>query len=211
LTEKDRHFPPDKEEEKQTGEDAAINSNLTENAEEGHIPATGTEKKAGEESETVDSSPDKTAELQSRIEEIEQEKQELTGRLLRLQADFDNYRKRMRMEKEMLEEYANFTFIQKLLPVLDNLERASSASAEARDAVVEGLAMIARQFTEILEKEGVVPMECRGKPFDPNYHEAVLQEKDSEHAPGTVLEEIQKGYLMKDKVLRVSMVKVSCE
>ncbi len=207
--EKDRHFPPDKEEEKQPGEDSVINTNLKENDEGGQIPVNGAESTTVEE--TGDNSPDRAAELQSRIEEIEQEKQELTGRLLRLQADFDNYRKRMRMEKETLEEYANFGFIQKLLPVLDNLERASSASAEARDAVVEGLSMITRQFTEILEKEGVVPIECRGKPFDPNYHEAVLQEKDSEHAPGTVLQEIQKGYLMKDKVLRVSMVKVSCE
>jgi len=139
------------------------------------------------------------------------EKQALTDRLLRLQADFDNYRKRMRMEKDMLEEYASFTLIQKLLPVMDNLDRAASASIEAKDAVAEGLALIHRQFTEILEKEGVTRMDPVGNPFDPNFHEAVLQEKSSDCAAGTVLEEIQKGYMIKEKVLRVSMVKVSSD
>ena len=160
------------------------------------------------------------AELQSGLQESEREKQELTDRLLRLQADFDNYRKRMRMEKEMLEEYANFALIQKLLPVLDNLERASAAAVavspdsalgEGKSNLVEGIALIFRQFTEILGKEGVLPMAPTGKPFDPNFHEAVMQEQSPDHEPGIVLDEVQKGYMIKDKVLRASMVKVSCE
>ena len=161
--------------------------------------------------ETNGVEPEQAAKLQARAGELEQEKQELTARLLRLQADFDNYRKRMRMEKEALEENANFNFILKLLPVMDNLERASASSAEAKEAIVEGLALIYRQFTEILKKEGVTPMDCQGKPFDPYFHEAVTQEQSADHAPGTVIEEIQKGYMMKDRVLRVSMCRVSGE
>ena len=144
--------------------------------------------------------------------EWEQEKQDLTGRLLRLQADFDNYRKRMKMEKEMLEGYAIFAFVQKLLPILDNLERAlsaSSAAPEVKDPLTEGVALIFRQFTEILEKEGVLSMDCTGQPFDPNYHDAVLREENPDCAAGTVLAEIQKGYMFKERVLRASKVKVS--
>jgi molecular chaperone GrpE len=190
LTEDSLHLPDKEEEEKKENN--------------------GSDLPLGEK-ETTGVGPELVIKLQTRVEELEQEKQELTARLLRLQADFDNYRKRMRMEKETLEENANFTFIQKLLPVMDNLERASSSSAEAKEAIVEGLALISRQFTEILKKEGVTPMDCQGKPFDPYYHEAVIQEKSSDYAPGIVIEEIQKGYLMKDKVLRISMVKVSGE
>lgn len=208
MTEENLHFP-DKEEEKQSQEDTDFNvADIADNNEEEQLPADSEDTVSGE---TAAVSPDTIAKMQARIEELEQEKQELTNRLLRLQADFDNYRKRMRMEKAMLEENANFAFIQKLLPVMDNLERASSSSAEAKEAVVEGLALITRQFMEVLNKEGVTPMDCRGKPFDPNYHEAVIQEKSPDHAPGTVIEEIQKGYLMKDRVLRISMVKVSGE
>ena len=144
--------------------------------------------------------------------EWEQEKQELSGRLLRLQADFDNYRKRMRLEKETLEEYAVFTFVQKLLPVLDNLERAltaSQATKDSNDPLAEGVMLIFRQFIEILEKEGVVSMNCTDQPFDPNYHDAVLQEENASCAPGTILAEIQKGYMFKERVLRASKVKVS--
>lgn len=216
MTEKSRQFSNGKEEEIQSPEKDNMKANEDNNEdknEEGQLPGNGEDSAVGETSGVSSEKPKMPteAELQSRIEELEQEKQELMGRLLRLQADFDNYRKRMRAEKEILEENANFNLIQKLLPVVDNLERASQSSAEAKEAVVEGLAMITRQFLEILKKEGVEPMDCRGKPFDPNYHEAVLQEKNPDHIPGTVIEEIQKGYFMKDRVLRISMVKVSGE
>jgi molecular chaperone GrpE len=147
----------------------------------------------------------------AKVTELEQEKQELAGRLLRLQADFDNFRKRMRQEKETLVDYANHSLFEKLLPIVDNLERAVSVSPEAGDTVLEGVVLIRRQFMEILEKEGVVPMECRGEPFDPHFHEAVLQEKSQDCPAGTVLEELRKGYMNKDKILRVSQVKVASE
>lgn len=210
MTEKSRQFSNGKDEEIQSPEKDNMKAN-EEKDEEGQLPGNGEDSAdtGGVSSEKAKMLTE--AELQSRIEKLEQEKQELTGRLLRLQADFENYRKRMRAEKALLEENANFNLIQKLLPVVDNLERASQSSAEAKEAIVEGLAMITRQLLEIIKKEGVEPMDCQGKPFDPNYHEAVFQEKSPEHVPGTVLEEIQKGYFMKDRVLRISMVKVSGE
>lgn len=150
-------------------------------------------------------------ELKQKIQQLEQEKEELINRLLRLQADFDNYRKRVRAEMEELESYANFNLIRKLLPVLDNMERACAVSGECSEGILEGVQMILRQFKEILKKEGVVPIECEGEPFDPSCHEAVMKEKREDVPPNTIVEELQKGYRMKDKILRASMVKVSSE
>ncbi len=162
--------------------------------------------------ETGEESGDITVEaLQQRIEELEQEKEEMKNRLLRLQADFENFRRRVRTEKEELVSYANFNLIQKLLPVIDNLERALFASQKGPDGIIEGLEMIKKHFMDILLKEGVTPIESVGKPFDPNCHEAIFREECSDYPPGTVVEELQKGYMINDKVLRASMVKVSAE
>ncbi|NMB42346.1 MAG: nucleotide exchange factor GrpE [Firmicutes bacterium] len=150
--------------------------------------------------------------LEQKIEKLEQEKEEMKNRMLRLQADFENFRRRVRSEKADLISYANFDLMQKLLPVVDNLERALSASqGGASEGIVEGLEMIRKSFLEIMAKEGVTPIESIGKPFDPNCHEAVFREENSDFPPGTVVEELQKGYMFNDKVLRVSMVKVSAE
>ncbi len=165
-------------------------------------PAAEAAGPAGEETREI---------LQQKLQQLEQEKEELKNRLMRLQADFDNYRKRVRAEKEDLEQHANYRLVQRLLPVIDNLERACSASGERPENIVEGIQLISRQLHEILEKEGVTPIKCEGKPFDPNCHEAVMVEESSEHPPNTVLDELQKGYRMKDKVLRASMVKVSSD
>ncbi len=156
------------------------------------------------------SGPENSQELQHKVEQLQQENEELMNRLMRLQAEFDNYRKRVRAEKEDLEKHANFNLIKRLLPVIDNLERACSASGNT-ETIVEGVHMISRQLQEILEKEGVTPIECQGKPFDPNCHEAVMVEESSEYPPNTVTDELQKGYRMNDKVLRASMVKVSSD
>lgn len=149
--------------------------------------------------------------LQQKIAELEKENEEMKNRLLRLHADFENFRRRTRNEKEELVTYANFNLLQKLLPVIDNLERALLASEKGPEGIIEGLEMIKRHFLDILSKEGVTPIESVGKPFDPNYHEAVSMEESSVYPPGTVVEELQKGYIFNDKVLRVSKVKVSAE
>ncbi len=141
----------------------------------------------------------------------EKEKEELLGQLMRKQADFDNFRRISRAEQDESREYGLFKFLEKLLPVLDNLERAlESARKEAvSDSYVEGLGMIFRQMLQLLEQEGVSAMEPTGQPFDPHYHHAVMQVEEGE--PGCVSEELQKGYLYKKRVLRPALVKVCRE
>ncbi len=150
-------------------------------------------------------------EMLAQIRKLQEENEELKNRLLRLQADFDNYRKRAKAEKEEHIEYANQELIKKLLPVLDNMDRACSSSEGSEEGIKAGLEKIAKQLKEVLEKEGLATIECEGEPFDPNCHEAVMCEEDSEHPSNTVVQELQKGYMMKDKVLRPSMVKVAVD
>jgi len=150
-------------------------------------------------------------ELQVKVAALKQEKNTVENRLLRLQADFDNYRKRARQEKEEMIGLANFVLIQKLLPVIDNLERALAALQEAPAGMREGLEAIKKHFLEVLQQEGVALIESVGQPFDPRFHEAVLREEGSDHPPDMVVEELQKGYMMHTRVLRASKVKVSVE
>lgn len=162
------------------------------------------ERKEGGDQETLE-------EIRESMEALKKEKEELMNKMIRLQADFDNYRKRMKTEKEELVKHVNFEFIKKILPVIDNMERALASAEKKSDGVVEGLEMILRQFKEVLESEGVVPVESIGKVFDPALHEAVMTEENEEYPPGTVIEELQRGYKMENRILRPSMVKVSEE
>ncbi|MDP4159530.1 MAG: nucleotide exchange factor GrpE [Bacillota bacterium] len=131
--------------------------------------------------------------------------------LQRLQAEFDNYRKRTIKEKTEIIKYASERLVGELLPVLDNFERATSAAQVNSDfsSFSQGVEMILRQLQTALGKEGLKAMEVVGQPFDPNLHDAVLRVESDEHPENTVVEELQKGYYLKDKVLRPSMVKVS--
>lgn len=140
-----------------------------------------------------------------------QEVERLQDRLLRLQAEFENSRKRMAREKAEFLKFAHEGLILDFLPVLDNLERAlGAARAEVGSTpLVEGIEMIARLFRSVLEKAGVKPMEAVGQPFDPAYHQAVAQVDSAQGDANMVVEEIQKGYLIEGRVLRPAMVKVS--
>lgn len=133
------------------------------------------------------------------------------GQLQRLQADFDNYRKRTQKEKAELIKYASERLVGELLPVLDNFDRAVSAAKVNPDftSFSQGVKMILRQMQTALSKEGLKAMDAVGQPFDPNLHEAVLRVASEEHPENTVVEEVQKGYYLKEKVLRPCMVKVS--
>ncbi|HUS89559.1 MAG TPA: nucleotide exchange factor GrpE [Desulfosporosinus sp.] len=133
------------------------------------------------------------------------------GQLQRLQADFDNYRKRTQKEKTELIKYASERLVGELLPVLDNFDRAVSAAKVNPDftSFSQGVEMILRQMQTALSKEGLRAMDAVGQPFDPNLHEAVLRVASEEHPENTVVEELQKGYYLKEKVLRPCMVKVS--
>ena len=139
------------------------------------------------------------------------EVERLQDRLVRLQAEFENFKKRMAREKTEYLKYAHEALVLEFLPILDNLERAiASARAEAGSTpLLEGIEMIARLFRVVLGKAGVKPMEVVGQPFDPAYHQAVEQVESSHGDVSVVVGEVQRGYLIEGRVLRPAMVKVS--
>lgn len=149
-------------------------------------------------------------ELMQQLDEAQARTAELENKLLRAQADFENYRRRVQREKEDLAMYANQKLVLNLLPVLDNLDRALGTPATSGDEKLrQGVELTARSFRDILAKEGVTAIEAVGQPFDPNFHEAVMTVASDEHDEDTVVSEFQKGYQLGDRVIRPSMVQVS--
>ncbi|WP_337985759.1 nucleotide exchange factor GrpE [Dehalobacter sp. DCM] len=151
--------------------------------------------------------------LQHLREEIEEQKakaEDYYSQLQRLMAEFDNFRKRTQKEKEETAKYASERLILALLPVLDNFERAIVSSRKNSDfeALSQGVEMIERMFLKVLEDEGLKAIPSVGKEFDPYLHEALLRE-DSDQPENMILEELQRGYYLKEKVIRPSRVKVS--
>ena len=141
-------------------------------------------------------------------EEKNEEYEEALNRLYRLQADFDNYKKRVMKQQEEYYKYASDKLIVSLLPVLDNFERALTAEGDGQE-FKEGVDMIYKQLNEALTQEGLSKIDAVANEFDPNQHQAVMQVESEEHPENTVIEELQKGYKLKDKVIRYSMVKVA--
>ena len=131
-------------------------------------------------------------------------------RLVRLRADYDNLRKRIDREREEFELHANLSLVGRLLPVLDNLDRALAvdASSASNAALREGLVMIYKQLTDQLATEGLQPIDAMDQMFDPNMHDAVATESAADVPVNTVVEEFQRGYLFRNRVLRHAMVKV---
>ncbi|OLN30484.1 nucleotide exchange factor GrpE [Desulfosporosinus metallidurans] len=154
---------------------------------------------------------EKNLTLEAELAQAKAKAEEHYDHLLRLQAEFDNYRKRTLKEKTEIIKYASERLVGELLPVLDNFERAASAAQINPDftSFSQGVEMILRQLQTALSKEGLKAMDAVGQPFDPNLHDAVLRVDSEEHPENTVVEELQKGYFLKEKVLRPSMVKVS--
>jgi molecular chaperone GrpE len=141
--------------------------------------------------------------------QLQQEKGELTEALQRLAADFDNFRKRTAKEKEDFYKYAAASLCEALLPVLDNFQLALAAKEQDPSKVAEGVAMIFRQLQEVLQKEGLTPVAAVGEQFDPNLHEAIMQEITDQYDENTVTAELRQGYYLKDKLLRPALVKVA--
>ena len=148
-----------------------------------------------------------------KINQLETEIAELKDRLLRKAAEFENYKRRTENDQLNLITYAAESFIQKLLPVVDDFERSLSHIDDAQeiDAIKKGLNLIYSKFIKVLEDQGVKKINAIGKPFDVDYHEALMQKPDDTVEPHTVVEEIEKGYTYKDKVIRHSKVIVSEE
>ncbi len=142
--------------------------------------------------------------------DLQRERDALQDRLLRTAAEFDNYRKRMDRERRELAEYAASDVLSELLPIVDNLERAlQAASSSADDALRKGVELIHKQMLDVLRKRNVRPIEATGTMFDPNFHNAVIHEATSEHPEGQVIAELQRGYMIGDRLLRPAMVKVA--
>ncbi|MEH7111983.1 nucleotide exchange factor GrpE [Neobacillus niacini] len=159
---------------------------------------------AGEEESTT---VDYGAEIQGLTNKLE----EADNRYLRLQADFDNFRRRTRLDIEAGEKYKAQKLVTELLPVLDNFERGLKIEAdnEQTKSLLQGMEMVYRSLVDALKKEGVESIDAVGKEFDPNFHQAVMQGEDEGFGSNIVTEEFQKGYMLKDRLIRPSMVKVN--
>jgi molecular chaperone GrpE len=131
---------------------------------------------------------------------------------LRARADLENFRKRAQREKEDLAKFANEKILREILPVVDNLERALEhvgSETGAGDSLAEGVEMTLKQFARVLDNFGVKPVTAVGEPFDPSRHEAMGQVESAEHPPNTVAQELQRGYLLNDRLLRPALVMVA--
>src|SRR5688572_16728556 len=145
---------------------------------------------------------------------LQQERDELQDRLLRTVAEFDNYRKRTDRERRELSDFITTDLLRELLPIVDDLERALAAPAGGASspefaAFHQGVTLIHRQWLELLRRRGVEPLEVVGKPFDPEWHEAVADEPANGRADGEITAELRRGYRIGSKLLRAAMVKVA--
>lgn len=189
-------------EEKNTLNEEAVATNDTEQEET-------IEEVFGEAEVVVETSA--TEELEKKIASLEAELEEKESRYLRLQADFENSRRRARLDFEAAQKYRAQSLISDLLPVLDNFERALNVETdnEQTKSLLQGMEMIHRTLLDALKKEGVEPIESQGKEFDPHFHQAVMQVEEEGVDSNIVVEEFQKGYVLKDRVIRPAMVKVN--
>ncbi|MSU02909.1 nucleotide exchange factor GrpE [Tissierella pigra] len=145
------------------------------------------------------------------LEETEESKQveELNNKLLRLQADFINFRKRVEKDKESTIAYALESFVCDLLPIIDNFQRAMESEEDKESGFYKGIEMIYQQLIKTLNDNGIEEIKSLGEDFNPNFHHAILMEENTEYDEGKISEVLQTGYILKDKVIRPSMVKVA--
>ncbi|SDZ19668.1 molecular chaperone GrpE [Proteiniborus ethanoligenes] len=175
------------------------------------------------ENESVDSNLEANAEEMNEDKEISldelmdkynkktNEWEELSNRYIRLQADFNNFKKRTEKERESTYQFATQDIMTSLLPVLDNFDRALGVDIEETNVknLYKGVEMVHNQLLEVLQSKGLEEISSLNEQFDPNFHHAVVQEESENHDENTIIEVFQKGYKVKDKVIRPSMVKVS--
>lgn len=152
------------------------------------------------------------AELRAQVDKLSEEKRDLNDRLLRLAAEFENYKRRARKEQEDAAARGLESLVRELLPAMDNFDRALSASKNPSTtvtAIVEGVQMVQRSFFAALEKSQIRPFEAEGKPFDPNFHEAIGQVESATLPPGHVGNVFQRGYMIGSRLLRPALVQVT--
>lgn len=188
-----------------------VQDTVNEDTMEHAVPETGEQPEVQEEELQTSNEVKEEDGLQVELEKLKNEVSEQQQRALRAQADFDNFRRRTLKEKEELAKYASSKLITELLPVVDNFERALAATEETPEfeSFSKGVSMIFRQLETVLGAEGLTAMNSVGQPFNPEFHQAIMQVESDEYEEGIVVEEVQKGFMLKDKVLRPAMVKVS--
>lgn len=156
---------------------------------------------------------EKTAEelLQEKVDKLEEELKQSEDKYLRLYAEFENFKRRKNKEIETNNVYKSQKVITEILPSLDNLERALQIESDNEEikSLLKGVEMVYEGLLNVLKSEGVELIETENAQFDPNYHHAVMQEEDSEKESGAILDTFQKGYKLKDRVIRPAMVKVN--
>jgi molecular chaperone GrpE len=171
------------------------------------VESPATENAATDESAAL--SPEQIAELQARVAKAD----ENWERLLRTTADFDNFKKRAAREKIESVQYANVNLLQRILPVLDNFEMALAATQNVKDeklaSLQSGVAMIQAQLKNALTETGLEEIDATGKPFDPTLHEALSEQESADVPEGNVLQQVRKGYKLKDRLLRPAAVIVA--
>ncbi len=172
------------------------------------------EEKASKDAAEADAvaTGDPVKELQEKLDAKDEEARENYDRFLRVSAEFDNYKKRSTRELEDFRKFANQSLLKEMLSVIDNLELAIHSADENKageSSLREGLDLTHREILRVFEKFQVKPIESKGKAFDPTYHEAVMQEETDEFPENTVITEMQKGYLIHDRLLRPAMVVVA--
>ena len=156
------------------------------------------------ETETAEAAP-----VEDKAAALEAELKEKSDRILRLQADFENFRGRTAKEKEELAAVITQNILGDLLPLLDNFERAMAVEQTDGEAFQKGVEMIFTQLREVLDKHGLQSIEAEGQTFDPNFHQAVMRVEDSDAPDGTITQVLQKGYQAKGRVIRPAMVQVA--
>jgi len=168
-------------------------------------------RKLIEKEKLLKNAEEELSETKKLVQEKDNLSKEYLGRLERLHADFDNYKKRQEKKQKEFIEFANERLINNLLSVIDNLERALDSTKNEKDtkAIKEGINYTLKEFRNILQKEGVKPMQSIGHRFDPYKHEAVMRIETDKYSEDTVTEEFRKGYYIKSKVLRPAIVKVA--
>lgn len=170
-------------------------------------------KKEVAETETGPEPPEEqpAADLLNQIEELKEEARASNDKMLRLAADFENTKKRLQRDYEVTLKYAEENLLKDILPSIDNLERAIAQGNETNGvtALLEGVEMTLKSLLTTLEKYGLQPIDSIGKPFDPNFHEALVMEDSDEVSENSVIKEFEKGYLYKDRLLRAAKVVVS--
>jgi len=160
----------------------------------------------------INGEDDRLKELEAKLEAKEKEAEETYDRLLRTSAEFDNFKKRSSREMDEFRKFANQSLIKEMLAVVDNLELAmnSTNGHKAIDKdLLQGLEMTHKEILKVFEKFNVKPIDAKGQPFDPTFHEAVMQEETNDSPKNTVINELQRGYLIHDRLLRPSMVVVA--